>query len=162
MKIWSFDRWVGDNNIPTSFEYGKGWWDYVELVRRFANHVDADEVHVVGHYHVDTPPPCERLPMPAVAIETRGVRFALRYDFGRFSIRHDLREWAVSVKRRSPYRGPLFGLIREAEDLRNLALDGLSPDHVFGPYRENPAKFTVLLGDEWDVAALMRILAHEP
>ena len=162
VKIWSFDRWVNDNNIPTSFEYGKGWWDYVELVRRFASYLEADDVRVVGHYHVDTPPPSEQLPMPALAIDTTGVTFALRYDFGSFSLRHDLREWAVSVKRRSPYHGPWFGLIRETEDLRNAGLDGLSPDHVFGPYRENSARFTALLRNEWDVAALMRILAHEP
>jgi hypothetical protein len=162
VKIFRFDRWVNDNNIPTSFEYGKGWWDYVELVRRFAHYVDANEVRVVGHYHVDTPPPCERLPMPAVAIDAEGVTFTLRHDFGVFSIRRDLREWVVSVQRRSPYKGPLFGLIGETEDLRNAGLDGLNPDYVFGPYRENPARFTALLRDEWDVAALMRILMHEP
>ena len=162
VKIWSFDRWVNDNNIPTSFEFRKGWWDYIELVRRFADHVEADDVRVVGHYHVDTPPPCERLPMPAVAIEAKDIVFALRYDFGDFSIHHDLREWVVSVERRSPYTGPLFGLIRETEALQNMALQGLSPDFVFGSYRENPARFTALVRDEWDVAALLRILAHEP
>jgi len=31
---------VGENNIPAHFEYGKGWWDYVELVRRFAAKLD--------------------------------------------------------------------------------------------------------------------------
>jgi hypothetical protein len=161
VKIWSFDRWVNDNNIPTSFEYGKAWWDYVELVRRFADYLDADEVSVIGHYHVDTPPPCEHLPMPAVAIDTSGVTFALRFDFGAFCGRYDLREWAVSIQRRSPYTGPLFGLIRETEDLRNSGLEGLAPDYLFGPYRDNPRQFTVLVRDEWDVAALMRILAHE-
>lgn len=162
MKTWSFDRWVNDNNVSTSFEYGKGWWDYVELIRRFAHYLDAVEVRVVGHYHIDTPPPCERLPMPAVAIDVAGVTFALRHDFGARSLRHDLREWAVSVERRSPYCGPLFGLIRETEDLRDAGLDGLAPNYVFGSYREDPAQFTTLLRDEWDVAAAMRILAHEP
>jgi hypothetical protein len=100
--------------------------------------------------------------MPAVAIDAEGVTFTLRHDFGVFSIRRDLREWVVSVRRRSPYNGPLFGLIGETEDLRNAGLDGLNPDYVFGPYRENPARFTALLRDEWDVAALMRILMHEP
>jgi len=27
--VTEFDRWVGANNIPERFEYGKGWWDYV-------------------------------------------------------------------------------------------------------------------------------------
>jgi hypothetical protein len=52
-----FDRWVGENNIPERFEYGKGWWDYVELVRRFASKFDVEDVRVVGHYVVHTPPP---------------------------------------------------------------------------------------------------------
>jgi hypothetical protein len=68
-----------------------------------------------------------------------------------------LREWAVSVRRRSRYAGPLVGLIDETDDLRGAGLDELA----FGPYREDPACFTCLLSDEWDVATLMRILAHE-
>ncbi|HUH04645.1 MAG TPA: hypothetical protein VML75_21765 [Kofleriaceae bacterium] len=162
MKLWDFDRWVNDNNIPATFEYTKGWWDYIELVRRLADHVGASAVRVVGHYYVDTPPPCERLPMPAVAIDARGVTFALRYDFGDFSIRSGLREWTISVQRSSPYLGPLFGLIAETEDLREADLDGLRPGHIFGPYRDNPARFTALVRDEWDVAMLMRIMSHEP
>jgi hypothetical protein len=157
----AFDRWVNDNNIPETYEYGKGWWDYIELVRRFAERVEANDVRVIGHYVIDTPPPCERLPMPAVSIAGDGFELGLRFDFGRFSLRHDMREWAVSIRRHTPYTGPLFGLFQEDEDLRQAGLDGLLPDHVFGPYRENPARFTVLLRDEWDVAMLVRIVTHE-
>ena len=49
MELVAFDRWVADNNIPPTFEYSKGWWDYVELVRRFADHLDTDDVRVIGH-----------------------------------------------------------------------------------------------------------------
>jgi hypothetical protein len=161
-KVSEFDRWVSDNNISQSFEYGKGWWDYIELVRRFAWRLDTDDVRVVGHYVVDTPPPCERLPMPAVALATPGVTFALRLDFGSWSLKHrEISEWAVSVVRRSPYVGPLFGLIDEAEDLRVPGVEGLAPDFLFGSYRQDPARFSCLVRDEWDVATLMRILAHE-
>src|SRR5262249_28386985 len=79
VKISPFDRWVNDNNISDTFEYAKGWWDYIELVRRFAFRLDAEDIRVVGHYVVDTPPPRERLPMPAVAIVTPSVTFAMRY-----------------------------------------------------------------------------------
>lgn len=88
MKISSFDRWVNDNNISNTFEYAKGWWDYIELVRRFALRLNTEDVRVIGHYVVDTPSPCEQLPMPAVAIATPGVMFALRYDFGSWSLKH--------------------------------------------------------------------------
>lgn len=161
MTVSDFDRWVSANNIPESFEYGKGWWDYIELVRRFAAYLNTDDVLVIGHYIVETPPPCERLPMPAVAIRTPGVTFALRFDFGSLTMRLGMREWAVSVRRRSKYLGPLFGLFDGTEDLRRAGFDGLAPDFLFGPYREDPARFTCLLRDEWDVATLMRLLAHE-
>jgi len=60
----------------------------VELVRRFAARLDSEDVRVIGHYVVETPPPCERLPMPAVAISIPGVTFALRFDFGSCSLKH--------------------------------------------------------------------------
>jgi hypothetical protein len=153
---------VSGNNIAETFEYAKGWWDYVELVRRFAYRLDTDDVRVVGDCFVDTPPPCERLPMPAVAILARGVTFALRFDFGSWSLKHrEICEWVVSVERRSRYVGPLFGLFDETEDLRLQGVDGLAPDYLFGSYRQDQARFSCLVRDEWDVAALMRILARE-
>ena len=162
MKISQFDRWVNDNNIPETFEYAKGWWDYVELVRRFAFRLDTENVRVVGHYVVDTPPPCERLPMPAVAISTPSVTFALRYDFGSWSMKHpEISEWVVSVQRRSPYRGPLFGLFDPTADLRLIGVDGLAPDFLFGPYHRDQARCSCIVQDEWDVATLMRIMGHE-
>lgn len=162
VKVSEFDKWVNDHNIPETFEYGKGWWDYVEVVRRFAAYLNTDDIRVIGHYLVDTPPPCERLPMPAVAITIPGVTFALRFDFGSWSLKHaEICEWVVSVDRRSPYRGPLFGLFDESLDLRAFGADGLGPDYLFGPYRQEPARFSCLLCDEWDVATLLRLMAYE-
>jgi Protein of unknown function (DUF433) len=162
LKIWEFDRWVSENKIPEKFEYSKGWWDYVELVRRLATRCDADDVRVIGHYIIDTPPPCERLPMPTVAITLPSVAFALRFDFGSWSLKHrEICEWVVSVARRSRYVGPLFGLFDDDEDLRTQTIEGLSPDYLFGSYRQNQARFSCLVRDEWDVATLLRILSHE-
>jgi hypothetical protein len=162
VKVSEFDRWVNDHNIPETFEFGKGWWDYVELVRRFAARLDSEDVRVIGHYVVDTPPPCERLPMPAVAISIPGVTFALRFDFGSWSLKHaEISEWVVSVDRRAPYRGPLFGIFDENLDLRTIGVDGLAPDYLFGSYRQDSSRFSCLLRDEWDVATLLRLMAHE-
>jgi len=162
--VSEFDRWVGENNISESFEYTKGWWDHIELVRRFADRLGTREVRVVGHYHIETPPPCELLPMPAVAIVTPAVTFALRHDFGGYALKHSEAfefEWAVSVDRHLPYRGPLFGLIDEGLDLRTFrvdSVDGLAPDYLFGSYQQDQARFSCLMRDEWDVATLMQIL----
>ena len=98
--------------------------------------------------------------MPAVALVGDGVTVALKWDFG--AACRWPREWTVSVRRRSPYLGPTFGLFDPALDLRGAQVDGLGPDYVFGPYRKNPAEFTCAVEDEWDVATLLRFVFHEP
>jgi len=109
--ISEFDAWVGTNNIPDHFEFGKGWWDYVELIRTFAARLDSEDVRVVGPYIVETPPPTELLPMPAVAIVTPAATFAFRYDFGTWSLKQPvaLSEW---VPFRSVPPGPGQVLVR--------------------------------------------------
>ncbi len=159
MVTTAFDRWVGENNIPDHFEYGKGWWDYVELVRRFADKFDVEDVHVIGHYIVDTPPPEEKLPMPAVALTRRGTLVALKNDFG--ALARWPKEWTVSVRRPTPYRGPIFGLFDPTVDLRKLPVDGFPPELVFPAYEKNQAEFSCELEDEWEVAMLLRLVFHE-
>ena len=89
--VTSFDDWVSANNISTSFEYDKGWWDYVEMVRRFATKLDVEDVTVIGHYVIRTPPPEEWLPMPAVALIVRGLTVAMKWDFGAS------RRWTITI-----------------------------------------------------------------
>lgn len=97
--------------------------------------------------------------MPAVALLGDGVTVALKWDFGA-DCRWP-REWTVSVRRRSPYLGPTFGLFDPSVDLRDERVKGLAPDCLFGPYRKNAAEFTCELEDEWDVATLLRFVFHE-
>jgi hypothetical protein len=159
MTLTDFDRWVGQNNIPETFAYSKGWWDYVELVRPFSTKFDLSEARVAGHYIVHTPPPEEKLPMPAVVLNGNGIMVALKWDFG--AVPRRAREWIVSVRRRSPYRGPTFGLFDPTLDLRRGKVEGLGEGLVFGPYRENAAEFTCEVEDEWDVATLLRFVCNE-
>lgn len=150
-----FDRWVGANNISEDFEYAKGWWEYVELVRNFAFKHEIKDVRVVGHYTVSTPE--EELPMPVVAFVRADATVTVRWDFEAYPHR-----WTVSVQRRSAYRGPLFGLFDVSVDVRTKTVSGMTPDLVFGPYRANQSTFTCELRDEWDVSTLMRLMFFEP
>ena len=43
VKTCQLDRWVNENNIPEAYEYGKGWWDYIEWVREFAARAAPDQ-----------------------------------------------------------------------------------------------------------------------
>jgi hypothetical protein len=154
-----FDRWVGENNIARTFQYGKGWWDYVELIRRFADKFDVEDVRLVGEYIVRTPPPEEALPMPAVALVRPRAMVAMKWDFG--ATARWPTEWTVTVRRSSPYLGPTFGLFDPMADLRTRRVEGLEPDLVLPPYRQSPSAFTCELEDEWDVATLLRFVFYE-
>jgi hypothetical protein len=160
MNATEFDRWVSANHISSKYRYGKGFWDYVELVQKLSHKFGIDDVRLIGRYVIETPPPEEKLPMPIAALFGKGVAVALRWDFGR--MRKWPFEWTMSIQRRSPYRGPTFGLFDSALDLRAEPIAGLESHWVFGPYRENPSKFTCELEDEWDVATLLRLVLHEP
>ncbi len=46
----SFNRWINDNNPPAHLEYGKGWWDYVEILQRLLDKFAIEEPEVVGTY----------------------------------------------------------------------------------------------------------------
>jgi len=126
----AFDIWVSDNNPDDGLQYGKGFLDYVEIVRRMIDKFDADDARVVGTYIVHTPPPEEELRMPAVAFRVRGVTVALRFDFG--AMADWPFEWTVSVVRRSPYFGPVFGLVDPERDLSRSPIVGFPPE-LFKP-----------------------------
>jgi hypothetical protein len=33
VRHMNLDRWVNDDNPDEQLQYGKGWWDYIELIR---------------------------------------------------------------------------------------------------------------------------------
>jgi hypothetical protein len=157
--LCEFERWAITHAISDTFVFGQGWWDYVDLVRRLSVKLGISDVLVIGEYVIDTPPPSERLPMPLVALETDSTLVALKRDFGVYC-RWPC-EWTLSVCKQAPYRGPILGLFDPAVDLRRERVDGLSPELLFGPYRENPAEFSCDLVDEWDVATFLRLMFYE-
>jgi hypothetical protein len=40
----TFNRWVNDNNPPVNLEYGKGWWDYIEILQRLIDKFAVTEI----------------------------------------------------------------------------------------------------------------------
>ena len=51
------DRWLNDNNPGEQLQYSKGWWNYIELIRRLMYKFGAKEAQVVTTYPMRTPPP---------------------------------------------------------------------------------------------------------
>ena len=73
--------------------------------------------------------------------------------------REPLPDMLGGVDREAPYRGPTFGLFDETRDLRPKVLTVCPPNYLFGPYRQDQAKFSCVIEDPWGVVMLLRILA---
>ena len=155
MEALSFDQWVNDNNPPIHMEYGKGWWDYIETLRRVIDKFEVDEAKVIATYTMKTPPPQEELLMPVVKLNIRGVELVVKYDFGAFP-----ETWTVSVRNASAETGATLDLFDERMDLRLKRVDGFQAGWVFPPFAESPTRFSCELVDEWDLAALVRLVTH--
>ncbi len=163
-KPINFDQWVSDNNPPLHLEYGKGWWDYIEIVRRLADKFTIDDIAVVGTYVIETPPPEEKLTAPAIRLRTDNITFTVKYDFGKFPEAHHASvyfpwpTWLVSVS--SVFPGPaksygLFGVF----DYSKVPVDGF--DVIYGPFSKSYcSEFTCMLEDELDLACLMRLFLY--
>lgn len=82
-KTVDFDQWVNDNNPPIEKNFGKGFWDYVEYVRRLAYLTNACEISVIGRSSIRTPPPCEQMTLPVVRLSYDDVVIDIAYDFSR-------------------------------------------------------------------------------
>jgi hypothetical protein len=156
-RISDFDAWVGEHNPASNLEYGKAWWDYVEIIRRLVDKFSATDIRVIDTYVVYTPPPEEELPMPAVAFVVNGTAFAVKWDFGRCP--RWPHQWTVSIQRTAPYSGTTLHLFDEHADVRDVA-DGFGPDFTLPPYAESRQQFTCVVDDELDVAALIRIFSQ--
>jgi hypothetical protein len=148
------DHWVSDNNPPTHLQYGKGWWDYIEILRRVVEKFDVEHVDVVGTYVMETPPPQEELLMPVVRLRMGAVELIVKYDFGTFPD-----TWTVSARIPKRIIASTFGLFDP--DLRLEKVAGFDTSWVYPPYSVGPERFSCELRDEWDLAAFVRLIVGE-
>lgn len=72
-----FNQWVSNNNPSPESNYQKGFWDWVESVRRLSSLLrfgplgkHEAELSVVGTITYQTPPPSEQITLPVVALKT--------------------------------------------------------------------------------------------
>lgn len=151
------DRWVNDNNPPSDRQYAKGWWDYIEMVRRLAFKFEIEDVDVIGTYLMNTPPPEEELIMPVFRLRKERFELILKYDFGIVP-----EAWTVSLQGAIGDRRPLYRIFDPSAKIRSEAARGFRPEWLYGSYSESPERFTCELPDEWDLATFVRIMIGRP
>jgi hypothetical protein len=151
-----FDRWVAENNPASHLSYGKGWWDYIELVRRLTHKFELERVEVISTYLMQTPPPYEELLMPVVSLWRRGLRVILAWDFGPL-----YGGWCVNMDRGRPIDLPATFLPAMRPEPGWGRLQTKLPAWLYSPYQPNCNKFSCALDDELDLACLLRLLITE-
>lgn len=108
MESIDFNQWVHENNPSPDSNYKKGFWDWVENIRRLASLLKSKPsrarpsdtkdavISVVGSISYDTPPPTERITMPVICLETDTFR---AYVAWWFSVEPFLPSYVVAVDR---------------------------------------------------------------
>lgn len=153
LDILDFDRWVNDNNPDPKLSYGKGWWDFVEIIRRLAWRLDLKDISTAATFALHTPPPPEVLNSPVVRILTPQYCVYLKEDFGQFSA-----PWTLSVERYTQGTIANLALFLADELPDQRSLQGFESDWVFPPFSESETRFTARVEDELDVYAILRLL----
>lgn len=149
----SFNQWVSENNPDDSLSYKKGWWDYIETLRRLESHYNFPILGVISTFEMGTPPPEEILTMPVVQFGDARGRITVKEDFGNL-----WNCWTVSVDLPGSPTQDMHSLFDIEQDLRGSKIDGFDVNNIFGSYVDNNSQFTCVVDKEWDVASLFRIL----
>ena len=155
MKPTDIYQWVSDHNPSPKLSYGKGWWDYVTFLYHLDELYGKSRTTVVSTYEMVTPPPQEILLMPVARLETDRAAFIMKTQFDGIAP-----AWTVSVLRDRADRVPLYGLIDEHEELAAGEIAGFAAQWVFPCYAKSPARFTGRVEDDWQLYALIWVIAH--
>jgi len=145
----SIYQWVNDHNPPDDTQWGPGFWDYVEFLFHVKEVLDFN-VTVPGSYVWKTPPPEEALELPVFRAVASGFELIGKHCM---AIRPD---FLVSV-RCQPLEHDL-GLMTEFRPSRLYSSDGFPEGWLFPPFKSGCRAFTGLVGDEYDLYALIRLL----
>ena len=164
MKKINFDEWVSNNNPSEKLSYGKGWWDYIEYIRKLGEMLDTKDINVIDTFEMETPPPSEILSMPVFEIKFTGFKVYLKEHFS-FSGFHDA--WVVSVVMKKKQSCELnlssLGLINnlnKKEKVYPEFMNGFTDKIIFEDYSPELNMFSGSVNDSWDLYALLKVIRN--
>ena len=152
-EISDFDRWVASNNPNPKLSYGKGWWDFVEIVRRLTEKLEIKDVSTASTFVLHTPPPKEELTSPIVKLVAPKFNAYLKHDFGELWAC-----WTVSIERSDSSHSSLLGTFLSDKPITERSRQGFKEDWLFPPFGPQSTSFTSRLEDELDVYAVLHLL----
>ena len=161
------DNWITENHIlQEKKNYSKGWWDYIELVRKIESKTNA-KIEVFSEYEIMTPPPSEFLKLPLIKLSYSDADIYIKEDFSNGGF---LDCWMVSVvsKKEIINIRKHINDIKTKEELKEKGfLDKVYDNQIkvfkkenllFNSYNDNQKKFTFTVEDEYDLFTAINII----
>lgn len=163
----TLNNWITENHIlQEKKNYSKGWWDYIELVRKIESKTNA-KVEVFSEYEIMTPPPSEFLKLPLIKLSYSDADIYIKEDFSNGGF---LDCWMVSVisKKEVINIRKHINDIKTKEKLKEKGfLDKVYDNQIkvfknenllFNGYNDNQKKFTFTVEDEYDLFTALNII----
>lgn len=163
----TLNNWITENHIlQEKKNYSKGWWDYIELVRRIESKTNA-KIEVFSEYEIMTPPPSEFLKLPLIKLSYSDADIYIKEDFSNGGF---LDCWMVSVvsKKEIINIRKHINDIKTKEELKEKGfLDKVYDNQIkvfkkenllFNSYNDNQKKFTFTVEDEYDLFTALNII----
>ena len=164
MNKINFNEWVSKNNIDNlNKKYSKGWWEYIDFIRRLESKVNG-AVFVVGNYEVNTPPPEETIVLPIILLEVNNYKFYLKEDFSYSSF---FDQWMISIESDKEIMDLSNHLskIKSKEELIEEGFKSLFHDKLIKDFKNNNLIFmdngkqiSGTVSDELDLYALIKLV----
>tara|TARA_Y100001960_G_scaffold331182_1_gene427371 strand:+ start:2004 stop:2507 length:504 start_codon:yes stop_codon:yes gene_type:complete len=163
----TLNNWITENHIlQEKKNYSKGWWDYIELVRKIESKTNA-KIEVFSEYEIMTPPPSEFLKLPLIKLSYNDADIYIKEDFSNGGF---LDCWMVSVisKKEVINIRKYINDIKTKEELKEKGfLDKVYDNQIkvfkkenllFNSYNDNQKKFTFTVEDEYDLFTAINII----
>lgn len=163
----TLNDWVSQNHIlQEKKNFSKGWWDYIELIRRIEVKTNIQsKVH--SEYEIFTPPPSEFLKLPLIKLSYKDADIYIKEDFSNGGF---LDCWMVSVISTKAVDNieKHINNVKTKEELKQQGfLDKVYDKQIevfkkenllFGNYKNNKKKFTFTVEDEYDLFTALNII----
>jgi hypothetical protein len=146
-------EWANANEPGTEMFFNKRYWDQIFFVRdriarvlastyeEFVKLVDVDGDHISKSV---------KLPVYFIHLKEHGIRIWMRNNF---------HNWNVSIISDKPLTCNFLNSFSDKNDYGYCFCEGME-DKKFSRYTDNKRKFTVCIGDSYDVYVFFRVLAQ--
>lgn len=141
-------EWADAHNPGDEMLWRPGFWKQITFVR--------DHIHrlfVVTYVESKKNPvmvvsthTSKSIELPVYSIKIPGIEVRMRYNFY---------DWKVSIRSELPVPDVFHNIIKRDEKVHQVYFEGFQDDWIFGSYNQDPRRFSVEIGNAYDLYAFI-------